>query len=188
MPHLRSILVVFIFIITVLSCKKGDTGAQGDTGPQGVEGPRGPQGISGNANVTVYTFNGPISMTLGTDLTLSNITQARMDSSLVLAYYIPALYSTDWYPIPGLGGYGTSVQYQTIYSLRASPGNKFIFSLRLFNAGFTAYNGSTVVWNKVKVIVAPASSIIPGGRRAGLAQVIDLSDYHAVVKFFSLTE
>ncbi|WP_315816949.1 hypothetical protein [Paraflavitalea speifideaquila] len=182
---------MLLFLSTILSCKKGDTGPQGDTGntgPQGVDGPQGPQGISGNANVIMYTYNGPISMTIGTDLTLSNVTQARMDSSLVLAYYIPAAYSTDWYPIPGVGGYGTSVQYQTIYSLRASTGNKFILSLRLFNASFTAYNGSTVVWNKIKVIVAPASSILPGGRRAAGAPAVDLSDYHAVVKYFNLTE
>ncbi len=173
---------MFTFFIATLSCKKGETGPKGD------EGPRGPQGISGNANVVMYSYNGPISMTFGTDLLLSNLTQQKLDSSLVLAYYIPAAYNTSWYPIPGLGGYGTSVPYQTIYDIHLSTGNKFVFALRLFNPGFTAYNGSTVVFNKVKVIIAPASSIVPGGRRAGDSSVVDLSDYHAVMKYFNLTE
>ncbi|SIN94993.1 hypothetical protein [Chitinophaga niabensis] len=182
MIHFKNIFIMFTFLIATLSCKKGETGPKGD------EGPRGPQGITGNADVIMYSYNGPISMTLGTDLLLSNITKERIDSSLVLAYYIPASYSSNWYPIPGLGGYGTSVQYQTIYDIHPSTGNKYVFALRLFNPGFTAYNGSTVVFNKVKVILATASSIVPGGRRAGDPSALDLSDYHAVMKYFNLTE
>lgn len=188
MKHFKCMLVMFAFCITIISCKKGDTGPQGEEGPQGVVGPRGPQGISGNANVIMYTFNGPISMNIGTDLLLPNLTQGKVDSSLVLAYYIPSAYSSNWYPIPGLGGYGTSVQYQTIYDLHASTGNKFVFALRLFNPSFTAYNSATVVFNKIKVILAPASTILPGGRGPGGPPSIDLSDYHAVLKYYNLPE
>lgn len=176
MRHLRSILIMFTFFIATLSCKKGETG------------PEGPQGITGNADVIMYTFNGPYSITYGIDLSLSNITKERMDSSLVLAYYSPAAYNTNWYPIPGVGGYGASVQFQTIYDIHPLAGNKCVFALRLFNPAFTAYNGSTVVFNKIKVIVATASSIVPGGRRAGDLSAVDLSDYHAVMKYFDLPE
>ncbi len=40
-----------VVVLTLVSCKKGDTGPAGPAGPQGTQGTQGVQGVAGTANV-----------------------------------------------------------------------------------------------------------------------------------------
>ncbi len=164
-------LLVLALVMAVSSCKKGDTG---------------PQGPTGNANVTMYTF-GSTTFTGSTILLLSNLSQSKMDSSMVLVYYNPVPeVETSWYPVPGLGSGG---QYETRYFVyAAAAANTQQLNLRLVKPdGSGAPFPSSVTFRKIRVFVAPASSILPGGR-TGRGNGPDLTNYYDVLKYFNLPE
>lgn len=168
-------LIAFLLSVSVIACKKGDTGSAGPAGPAG---PTGTQGANGNANITMYQF-GSQTFTSLLNLTLQNISKERIDSSLILAYYNPSTEAaTSWYPIPGSG---SGALYETRYfvsQLTASP-SSYTFGIRLLKADGTLYT-TQVTFTKIKVIVAPASTIINGR--------VNLSDYQAVMNYYNLAE
>ena len=174
MKHLKTILFVLAAVISFTACKKGDTG---------------PQGPAGNANVTVYNF-GEQTFTDVVNLKLSNISQGKMDSSLILAYYNPSSEAaTSWYPIPGAG---SGAAYQTryfVYQSATTPVSIYTFSIRTLKADGTAY-GSAVTFKKIKIIMAPASAVLAGGRQmSGVPNIpVDVNDYYAVCRYYGIEE
>jgi hypothetical protein len=56
--HLLPGILLFSLIIAGCEGPEGATGPQGPQGEQGPEGPQGPQGIEGNANATLFIFEG----------------------------------------------------------------------------------------------------------------------------------
>lgn len=177
MKHSTLILFMLAAVMHFTACKKGDTG------------PEGPPGPTGNANVTVYNF-GPQTFSAVLNLQLSNISQGKIDSSLLLAYYNPANEAaTAWYPIPGLG---SGANYETRYLLYQSattPASNYTFSLRLVKMDGTAYTTS-VTFTKVKIFIVPATVVLPGGRQTGgMPNIpVDINDYHAVCKYYGIEE
>ena len=171
----RTKLLSSLVVLTVVlsSCK-------GDVGPTG---PSGQNGIDGNANVLLFNF-GSQTTTTGSLSYLLNVEQATVDSSLILVYYNPSNEaSTAWYQSPGLG----SVQaYETrwfIFQTSTGPSQYTLTIRLLLPDGSAAYTASTT-FTKVKVILAPASQIIPlivSGR-------LDLSNYGAVRSSLGLAE
>ncbi len=166
--------VVLIALTSVAACKKGDTG---------------PQGPTGNADITVYNF-GQTTFTSAVNLLLNNISQGRMDSSLVLAYYNPVPEATTaWYPIPGSGSGGAYETRYFTYQSATAPVSAYSFGLRAIKADGTAYT-TPLTFRKIKIIIAPASVVIAGGRQmSGVSTLpVDVNDYHAVCKYYGIAE
>ena len=164
-----------------LQGEKGIQGEQGLQGPQGSQGPQGPAGADGqdgkdgNANVQLYEF-GVQTFTNSLNLQLS-VSRETVDKSLLLIYYNPAAEAESaWYQMPGMGPGGS---YHTRYFIFQSSVSPSIYTLgiRTVKADGTAH-GIAVTYNKIKVIFAEASSIIPGR--------LDFDDYEAVMDYFGL--
>ncbi|WP_431216003.1 collagen-like triple helix repeat-containing protein [Puia sp. P3] len=110
-----------LLIVSLISCKKGDTGPAGPAGPTGATGAPGPTGPQGNANVMVDTFtvknadwlwNSAYILSTGTgafteyftryhDQAFTKITKDVLASGMVLAYFAPYTDSVNgWVPVP----------------------------------------------------------------------------------------
>ncbi|WP_143310613.1 hypothetical protein [Chitinophaga vietnamensis] len=157
-------------LLAFVACKKGDIG---------------PQGPQGNANITMYTFDSQ-TFTGMLNLVLNNITSNKMDSSLILVYYNPVPEDgTSWYAIPGAG---PGNLYQTrffTYQVNVNPSN-YLLSIRTFNSDGSTY-GSKLLFRRIRVIIAPATAILSGGRMSS-HQPVDYNDYHAVMRYYHLPE
>lgn len=170
MKHTNLLLVIFTLFVSVSACKKGDTG---------------PEGPKGNADIMMYQF-GSTTFTSAVNLTLSNLTPGKVDSSMILAYYNPVPEATSaWYPIPGSGSGGA---YETRFFLYqpVTPSTTYNFGLRTIKPDGTGPYGIAVTFRKIKILFAPASSILAGGR--GSQPAVDLNDYHAVMRHLNLPE
>jgi hypothetical protein len=175
--------LVFAFTVSLVACKKGDDGPAGAQGPAGTAGPAGPQGVPGNANVIIYNF-GPRTFSFSTNYILSNLSRGRVDSSMILVYYTPSTGSeTGWYPCPGGGPDGAFETRYFIYQSAVSP-STYTLGLRT-TTGTGANFTPSVTLSKLRVIIALASSILPGGRAS---QVVDYSNYNEVKKYFGLPD
>ena len=172
------------------SCKKGDPGATGDagaigatgpTGATGSTGPQGPAGVAGNANVIQYTYQS-VTFTNSKDYLMPNMTQGRIDSSLILAYYMPSG-SPAWYPVPGVG---INRLYNTRSYVYPAGGNSFYLQVNISTLDNSASYGKPVTFTKFRIIVASASSIIPVGRQG--QSPLDITDYESVRKYYNLPE
>lgn len=165
---------VLIALIAFTACKKGDAG---------------PEGPKGNADVTVYNF-GQTTFTGAVSLVLNNISQGRMDSSLMLAYYNPSTEAaTAWYPIPGSGSGGIYETRYFTYQSATTPVSVYTFGLRAIKPDGTAYT-TPLTFKKIKIIIAPASVVIAGGRQmSGVSTLpVDVNDYHAVCQYYGISE
>ena len=177
----RVIFIGMLLFISASSCKKGDTGLAGTPGTDGKDGK------DGNANISMYTFE-ERTFTGNTNFILENISQARIDSSLILVYYNPISESaTAWYPVPGLG---SGAIYQTrflIYQTQTSPST---YTLRLFlmNPATTTAYANSVSFRKTRIIIAPASAINTSGRKKSNDETSIFSDYYATLRYFNLEE
>jgi|SRR5579859_264015 len=168
MKKIRTSILVLTVLSIIGSCKKGD------------QGPAGTNGTNGNANVAIYTF-GSQTFTGSYNYILTGISQGRIDSSLVLAYYNPAgEAATSWYPVPGPGSGGLYEVRSFFYQSNTSP-STYTFGVRLMNAGAATIYGNPVTFTKFKIVIAPASSITAGSRVAP-----DLKHYSEVRAVYGL--
>lgn len=149
------------------SCKK-------EVGPVG---PAGTAGANGNANVKAFIFNNPITNNWHWTGTLDGVTD--MDSSLLLAYVEDATCVGLWYSVPGVGCFATYTS--RLSSSKGGPGSTVI-DLQLLNpdGSFTPHISASL--SKLRIIIAPASSVTIGKRE------VDYNDYHAVCKYYGLQE
>ncbi|MDF2192238.1 hypothetical protein [Paraflavitalea sp. CAU 1676] len=177
MKNANVLLLVLFSISLVAGCKKGDTGP---------EGPAGPAGTKGNADVALYNF-GQQTFTGSLNLLLSNLSQGKVDSSLILVYYNPSTEAaTAWYPIPGSGPASTYETRFFVYQSSTSPVSAYTLGIRTTKADGTVYP-TQVTWRKVRVIIAPASVVAAGGRQIpGAGLPIDVNDYAAVCRYFNI--
>ena len=163
-------LVFLLAFAGLISCES----ESGPAGPAGIAGPTGaigPQGVMGNANVNMYTYS-QIQVNENTSFDLSGISQAKMDSCFVLAYYNPR--STDWYPVPGIG---PDNLYQVSSYIR-KRGEIYDMAVRLYTLSGAPYF-TKVTWPKFKIyIVSP--SVIGGAK--GISS-IDLSTPNALDEY-----
>ena len=185
---LRNLLFLLAFA-GLISCEpeSGSIGLDGATGPAGPEGPAGsagpagiagpagatgPQGVMGNANVVLYTY-GTVTFTQSTSFTLTDISQAKMDSCFVLAYFNPS--STFWYPVPGIG---PDNHYQVSSYIRKWGIGHYNMPVRLFTLSGTVYS-TQVTWSKFKIYIVSPSVI--GGAKGNSS--IDLSTPDALDEY-----
>src|SRR4051812_5723868 len=115
---------------------------------------------------------------------LSNISQGRIDSSFVLAYYNPSTEApTAWYPVPGIGSSGAYETRFFIYQTVTSP-STYLMGVRLMAPGSALSYANAVTFTKFKIVVVSSSAIFTGGRQIRP----DWSNYNAVKKFLNLPE
>lgn len=176
MKATRSLLVMALMSALAIGCG-------GDAGPAGPPGADGTDGPAGNANVQLYQF-GSQTFTGAMNYTLS-VSQATIDSSVVLAYYNPSTEApTSWYPVPGLGS-GALYETRSFFFQSAVTPSTYTYSLRLVNPGTGAPYASAVTFTKVRVFVIPASSVTAA---ASVQPAVDLNDYHAVSRHFGVRD
>lgn len=182
--------MLFATVLLNYSCEKGDPGATGDagatgapgpTGSTGATGPQGPAGVAGNANVTQYSYES-VTFTNAKDYVIPNITQGRIDSSLILAYYMPGSMAL-WYPV---GGPGPDLLYSTRYFIQKYSANSYYFAVKTLTPSNTAFYGKAVTFAKFRIIIATASSIIPIARQG--QPPLDVTDYESVRQYYNLPE
>jgi hypothetical protein len=168
----KYLLVCLVSALVLMSCSKdGETGSTG---------PAGPAGEPGNANVTVYNF-GSRTFTGTTTFTIP-VSQGRVDSSIVLAYYNPSTeVASAWYPIPGMGSLGV---YETRFVFYQSTPPNYLFAVRLTTGGTTNQHPTAVTFTKTRVFIVPASTLISGRN----SPAVDVADYHAVCRFYNISE
>lgn len=154
------------------SCKKGDTG------------PAGPAGADGNADVTVFNY-GERTFSGTSGYLMSDISQAKMDASFILAYYNPSTEAaTSWYPMPGLGSGGTYDTRYLVYQSSTTP-SVYTFSLRLMKPDGSGIYTTDVTFTKTRIFLVPASKVLAGGK---MVRPVDFSDYHAVCRYYNIPE
>lgn len=162
MSRAKQLCFTILLAATFASCK-------GDTGP------------AGNANVTVYNFGTQTTIT-GTFTYIVNVDQATVDNSLILVYYNPSNEAaTAWYQVPGLGSVGAYQTRYFIFQTSASP-SQYTTTIRLLTPDGSATYTTSTTFTKAKIILAPASDIVPmvtSGR-------LDLSNYEAVRAYLGL--
>ena len=141
------------------------------------EGLVGPAGSDGNANVKVYFFEHPDSLSNShpINLQLPGITNNYLDSSLILVYYIDQSNGL-WYPSPGLGANNT---YQTKWYVYSNSSPEI--EMRIANPDGSSYSGAPKLVSKVKIVVAKGSEFLSGKK-----EPVDYTDYDATMKFFNL--
>ena len=168
MKQLMALLVSATLFMT--ACEKGEDGAQGPTG---------------NANVTVYNYPTQTTASGSLNYTLT-ISKEKLDSSLLLVYYNPSTEAASaWYPVPGLGA---SATYQTryfIYQTATTPNSEYTLSVRLTQPASGSPYAGPVTFTKLKVVIAPASQVLTGGR---MAAPYDVNDYYSVKNYFGLED
>jgi hypothetical protein len=190
MKTLKLLLIAALTTAFVSSCEgpegpegpqgqKGDTGA---TGAAGLQGPAGPQGVSGNANVVLYEY-GSMTFTSSVDYLMTDITQGRIDSSIVLSYYNPDNEDpTAWIAVPGASSLGDFVTRNFWWQTGLEP-STYTMRVRTNNWDGTL-NTTSKTWTKFRIFVVLASTIEAGGKKSE----IDLNDYHAVCEFLGIKE
>lgn len=162
---------------------KGDTGAAGAAGLTGPQGPAGPQGVAGNANVVLYEY-GPVTFTASVSYLMTNITQGRVDSSIMLSYYNPAGDdATAWYAVPGAGSAGTYVTRNFWWQTATDP-STYTMTVRT-HTWTGALNTTSKTFNKFRIFVVLASSIQTVGAKS---EELNLDDYYSVCKYFGIKE
>ncbi len=182
--HVYLLSMILVFSFSQCS-KEGPAGPAGPQGEQGQQGDRGPQGVPGNANVLLYnydsrTFRGVI------NYELSGISQGRVDSSIILAYYNPVPeVTTAWYAVPGMG---PSADYQTryfFYRIGTDP-STYRLAIHLEQPdGAGANYTAEVTWRKMRIFFIKASDVVTGGRKSTPP---DYSNYHEVCAYFGISE
>jgi hypothetical protein len=158
----------------------GPAGAAGEVGAQGPAGPIGPQGVTGNANVTIYEY-GPAAGGHSVDYLIPDLTQEKLDSSLVLAYYFSSDLDPDWgqpvsawYSVSGAGPRGVTTSGY-LHPSNADP-SAFVFTV-LQTWGMM---GSAVSYEKFRIFVVAASTVTPVAN-------LHRNDYNAVVQLLGVT-
>lgn len=188
MKTLKLLLIAALSTAFIYSCEgpegpegpqgqKGDTGA---TGATGLQGPAGPQGVSGNANVVLYEY-GSQTFTSSVSYLLTDISQGRIDSSIVLSYYNPSTEAaTMWIAVPGASSTGTYVTRNYWWQSSTDP-STYTMTVRTHTWTGTL-NTTSKTWTKFRIFVILASAIETGDKKSE----VDLTDYNAVCEFLGI--
>jgi hypothetical protein len=144
--RLLSVCVISFAIVSMISCKKGDTGpagpagpagAAGPTGPAGAAGAQGPTGSSGNGNVMqfIYAPTDNDGNLTGLDLTgtapdnnyLPLVMYSPNDTLEKCAWFVYLIKGAGYFAIPGAGA-GDASTYSFSYGYYVQDSALFIIS------------------------------------------------------------
>ena len=199
--NISVVITVLAIFLAGIACEgpegpqgeQGPTGLQGEQGQQGPQGDTGPQGIpgaDGNANVTLYIFDGN-NFTTTTNairhINLENETELIDNAWLVYLRYpqpanneFPFLY----YHVPGLG-FGGNSEYRVNHTWRAiSLGAQF---------EIRRASGAGENYDQIRIIRIESSETVEGADVAGklamnsqIPNGINVYDYYEVVRYLNL--
>lgn len=205
MIHSCSVMIL-LFSLTITGCEgpegatgpqgeqglEGATGPQGEQGPEGPEGPQGPQGIEGNANATLFIFEGHNFNS--TQTALRDVEDDEPFLSAWLTYLIIHQTSSDLiYVVPGpihgmnstysvthnyFGeGWADEGTLRTVISRASGGGETYdaIHILRIRSSNtevMSSFQDDSFAEINLKHELIPAD--------------LDVSDYHAVLDYFGL--
>lgn len=201
------VITVLAFLLAGIACEgpagpqgpqgpqgeRGSAGIQGEQGPQGPQGDTGAQGTpgaDGNANVTLYIFDGNNFSTTTNAIrriNLENETELIESAWLVyLRYPQPASneFPFIYYHVPGLGFAGNS-EYRVNHSWRAIS----------LDAQFEVRraSGPGENYDQIRIIRIESSETVEGtdvaGKLAGFSQIpgdLNVNNYNEVVRYFNL--
>ena len=199
------IVTATLLIVSIVSCKKGDTGPAGPAGPTGATGAPGPTGPQGNANVMVDTFtvknadwlwNSAYILSTGTnayteyftryhDQAFTKITKDVLASGMVLVYFAPYTDSVNgWVPLPFTFLSFGSQYYVNIVFVPTTG------SVRL-HYFYTANGPAGTVPNNLSSAVIPSYRFkivaVTGTVATGMQQhAVDVSNYNSLSKYLGL--
>lgn len=172
---MKNIVILLTLAVSIIACKKGETGPAGPEGPAGAQGPQGPQGIAGNANVTQYTF-GAVNLATGFATLQVTTTLDTMNRSTWFVYLHYAALDR-WYIVPGYGP-GGSTMYRVSFSHSNGKVSLFIDKV-----------GTGESFAQARVVRVYANHVTTGGRSATeLPSQVDFNDYNAVKEFYQLPD
>lgn len=169
---IKNTLLLFSLIALLFSsCKK-------EEGPTGPAGTNGTNGQNGNANVKAFMFIDPIIGGYAFSDTLPGVHYKSLDSSLMLVYIQDHACGTNWYSVPGMGCIGD----YTSRVFTSALDTLTLLNLTLYRPDGSPNTGFARVIRKLRVIIAPASSLLSGKRE------IDYNDYHEVCRYLNIAE
>lgn len=194
-----SVCAITIAVLSMTSCKKGDTGPAGPAGPAGptgpagvagAAGPMGPAGQSGNANVMQYIFgtfddDGNITDQFdftggGYQLTIP-LPNDTLDNAAWFVYLIQGGANV---AVPGFGLDNTS-QYNFVYGYDGTTADQGDFFVSPVAGPGEKYDIIKLV--RILVSNTEVNSTRGGSGRRGLPD-INFKDYNAVKKYYNLTD
>lgn len=203
-PRLLTVFAIALSIISMPSCKKGDTGpagpagpagAAGPTGPTGAAGAQGPTGVSGNANVMQYIY-APVDANqnfTGVDLTgaapnngLGLLIKVPNDTADICAWFTYLYKDGFWYAVPG-AAYNDASTYSFSYGYVdvTEPLDSAVFFVDRTAGPGEVYDAMRIV----RILISNVSTNSTGGtgtaRRHGLPD-IDFKNYLEVKKYYNL--
>lgn len=173
---------------------QGQQGSQGEQGPQGGQGPPGEQGPMGNANVTLYIFDGHnFSENFLAIRRIELESEKDLNESAWLYYQ---RYSTlnpnfpfTYYHVPGRGFGGSSeyranhvwraIELDAQFEIRRASGSGETYDqILIFRIESSEVIDKTGDAGKIAGSVKSGQSIIPPD--------LDVTDYYAVVEYFGI--
>jgi len=161
-------VILFVMGMIASSCE----GPEGPRGPAGTAGTDGTDGTDGNANVSVYGFPADtFTAAINSHSYTIPITSEVFDSSFFLGYYYS---SGGWYEVGQMGAIGAyqSRSWLYVYSTYTTYG------VRIHNVDGSAYSGSDVIWDSLRVFVVPANQFYAA------EPLVDFSNYKEVKDYF----
>jgi hypothetical protein len=174
---LKTYLFILAIISSFISCSKD--------GNDGTEGPQGVPGKTGNANVVVYNFPG-FNFNGVLQLTIPNVTQGFVDSSMISVYFSPQPEApTTWYQAPGLGSSGA---YELRYYLSKGIGTNYVLTLRTEKPDGSGPFTTPITFNKLRVFFTQATTVVPMSTSSGANPKLDYADYFAVCRYYNIPE
>lgn len=171
----------------------GTDGTIGTDGTNGTDGSNGTDGVDGNTDIRIFEYDSR-TFTTTTNYQMTDITQAVMSNSLVLAYYGTTIERViilgnapitmvQWKPVPGIDNLFI-IKAQTgksgFFNTGGGSNNAQEMNVKLLNFNGTSYLPSTT-FEKFKIIVAPANI-------AGKNSIVDLRKmtYEEVINHLGL--
>ncbi len=175
-----------------LQGEQGLTGPQGEQGPQGDAGPQGTPGADGNANVTLYIFDGNnFNTTTNAIRRIMLDNEAELIDSAWLVYLrYPQPANTEfpfiYYHVPGFGFAGSS-EYRVNHTWREISLDAQ-FEIR-------RASGSGENYDQIRIIRIESSETVEENSVAGklawhshIPPGLNVDDYDEVVHYFNLNK
>ncbi|WP_162418223.1 collagen-like protein [Cyclobacterium roseum] len=155
--------------------QKGDQGEMGPAGPRGAQGPKGEQGAPGNANVTVYTFDGQ-------DFAINSLKQLEISMSIDdfnnKLFYTYMKRGNVWYILPNYGNAGRTY-YRTYHQYISNRSAVQITIARVTTTG----PGET--YEEVKVVaIETTENLVP----TAIQPTADIRDFNQFRKVLGIEE
>lgn len=173
--------MVLVAGMLIFTACEGPAGPEGPAGADGQDGAPGQDGEDGNANVTVYIFDGhDFSSSSSYFLPgITGLTETEMKES---AWDVYMLATNDiYYPIPGYGENGLS-EYRVFYSFNSSN-SEVDFDIRLETGTGEQYNEVRIVRTAANNVEDNTTTKVSGDSQE---PQVDFSNYQEVVDYYNI--